>query len=54
MAAETTRNETDVDSDFITEHRNSAFGKAGHAAKLFCIGFAFLTPSLLVWQVLLK
>ncbi|MGZ2256137.1 hypothetical protein [Roseobacter sp. A03A-229] len=29
------------------------FGKISHAAKLFCIGFAFLVPSLLVWQVLL-
>lgn len=29
------------------------FGKVSHAAKLFCIGFAFLVPSLLVWQVLL-
>jgi hypothetical protein len=29
------------------------FGKISHAAKLFCIGFAFLVPSLLVWHVLL-
>ncbi len=29
------------------------FGKISHAAKLFCIGFAFLVPSLLVWRVLL-
>ena len=29
------------------------FGKVSHAAKLFCIGFAFLVPSLLVWRVLL-
>ena len=29
------------------------FGKISHFAKLFCIGFAFLVPSLLVWQVLL-
>lgn len=29
------------------------FGKVSHYAKLFCIGFAFLVPSLLVWQVLL-
>lgn len=29
------------------------FGKISHAAKLFCIGFAMLVPSLLVWRVLL-
>lgn len=29
------------------------FGKISHAAKLFCIGFAFLAPSLLIWHVLL-
>jgi hypothetical protein len=29
------------------------FGKLTHAAKLFLIAFAFLTPSLLIWQVLL-
>lgn len=29
------------------------FGKITHVAKLFLIGFAFLTPSLLIWQVLL-
>ncbi|MCV3271473.1 hypothetical protein [Roseobacter sinensis] len=29
------------------------FGKISHWAKLFCIGFAFLVPSLLVWRVLL-
>ncbi|MEE4188580.1 MAG: hypothetical protein V2I76_09075 [Roseobacter sp.] len=29
------------------------FGKISHGAKLFCIAFAFLVPSLLVWQVLL-
>lgn len=29
------------------------FGKVSHAAKLFCIGFAMLAPSLLVWRVLL-
>ena len=29
------------------------FGKVSHYAKLFCIGFAFLVPSLLVWRVLL-
>lgn len=27
--------------------------KANHVAKLFCIGFTFLLPSLLVWDVLL-
>ena len=30
-----------------------AFGKISHFAKLFCIGFAFLVPSLLIWRVLL-
>ena len=29
------------------------FGKISHGAKLFCIAFAFLVPSLLVWHVLL-
>ena len=29
------------------------FGKTSHAAKLFCIGFAFLLPSLLIWRVVL-
>ncbi|ABG30879.1 hypothetical protein [Roseobacter denitrificans] len=29
------------------------FGKVSHFAKLFCIGFALLAPSLLVWRVLL-
>ena len=29
------------------------FGKVSHFAKLFCIGFAFLVPSLLIWTVLL-
>ncbi len=32
---------------------SGALGKVSHAAKLFCIGFAFLVPSLLVWHVLL-
>ena len=32
---------------------SGAFGKVSHGAKLFCIGFAFLVPSLLVWRVLL-
>ncbi|GFE50652.1 hypothetical protein So717_24050 [Roseobacter cerasinus] len=32
---------------------DGTFGKISHAAKLFCIGFAFLVPSLLVWHVLL-
>lgn len=32
---------------------NGVFGKVSHGAKLFCIGFAFLVPSLLVWRVLL-
>lgn len=32
---------------------NRSFGKVSHAAKLFCIGFAFLAPSLLIWHVLL-
>lgn len=30
-----------------------AFGRVSHFAKLFCIGFALLAPSLLVWHVLL-
>jgi hypothetical protein len=29
------------------------FGKITHGAKLFCIGFAFLVPSLLMWRVVL-
>lgn len=29
------------------------FGRISHYAKLFCIGFAMLAPSLLIWQVLL-
>jgi hypothetical protein len=29
------------------------FGKVSHFAKLFVILFAFLAPSLLIWQVLL-
>lgn len=29
------------------------FGKASHVAKLFCILFAMLAPSLLIWSVLL-
>ncbi|MGC3938458.1 hypothetical protein ACOTTU_11710 [Roseobacter sp. EG26] len=33
---------------------NGSFGKVSHIAKLFCIGFAMLAPSLLIWQVLLK
>lgn len=32
---------------------SGAFGKISHTAKLFCIGFAMLVPSLLVWRVLL-
>lgn len=32
---------------------NARFGKISHGAKLFCIGFAMLVPSLLVWRVLL-
>ncbi len=27
--------------------------KFSHGAKLFCIGFAFLVPSLLMWRVIL-
>ncbi|WP_300037080.1 hypothetical protein [uncultured Roseobacter sp.] len=30
-----------------------AFGKISHGAKLFCILFAMLVPSLLIWRVLL-
>lgn len=29
------------------------FGRISHYAKLFCIGFAFLVPSLLLWRVVL-
>lgn len=29
------------------------FGKISHGAKLFCIIFAMLAPSLLIWRVLL-
>ncbi|MFK7878394.1 hypothetical protein [Roseobacter sp.] len=29
------------------------FGKISHVAKLFCILFAMLVPSLLIWRVLL-
>ena len=32
---------------------DGTFGKISHFAKLFCIGFAMLVPSLLVWRVLL-
>ncbi|MFK7744176.1 MAG: hypothetical protein AB8B47_03910 [Roseobacter sp.] len=32
---------------------NGTFGKVSHTAKLFCIGFAMLVPSLLIWRVLL-
>ncbi|WP_300012114.1 hypothetical protein [uncultured Roseobacter sp.] len=32
---------------------DGAFGKISHAAKLFCILFAMLVPSLLIWIVLL-
>ncbi|WVX50467.1 hypothetical protein ROLI_035650 [Roseobacter fucihabitans] len=32
---------------------NGKFGKVSHAAKLFCIVFAMLVPSLLIWHVLL-
>ncbi len=32
---------------------NGTFGKISHFAKLFCIGFAFLVPSLLIWHVVL-
>jgi len=32
---------------------DSTLGKVTHAAKLFCILFAMLVPSLLVWRVLL-
>ncbi len=32
---------------------SGAFGKISHGAKLFCILFAMLTPSLLVWGYLL-
>jgi hypothetical protein len=32
---------------------NGIFGKVSHGAKLFCILFAMLVPSLLIWQVML-
>ena len=32
---------------------SGAFGKVSHFAKLFCIAFAFLVPSLLLWRVVL-
>ncbi len=34
-------------------HGGGVFGRVSHGAKLFCILFAFLAPSLLVWRVLL-
>jgi len=30
-----------------------AFGKISHASKLFCILFAFVIPSVLIWHVVL-
>jgi len=42
-----------AETDFMKEHRDSPFGKAAHAAQLFCILFAFLVPSLLLWHVVL-
>ncbi|WP_298844137.1 hypothetical protein [uncultured Roseobacter sp.] len=32
---------------------NGVFGRVSHGAKLFCILFAMIVPSLLVWRVLL-
>lgn len=32
---------------------SGAFGKISHVAKLFCILFAMLAPSLLIWRVVL-
>lgn len=32
---------------------NGAFGKISHYAKLLCILFAFLIPSVLIWHVVL-
>ena len=54
MSTQTTPHDAATDQDFLTQHRESLIGKAGHAAQLFCIGFAFLAPSLLVWYVLLS
>lgn len=34
-------------------HGGGGLGKMTHAAKLFLIAFAFITPSLLVWKILL-
>lgn len=42
-----------AETEFMKEHRESPFGRLSHAALLFCILFAFLAPSLLIWQVLL-
>lgn len=47
------RSTVPADTDFMKEHRASPFGKASHAALLFCILFAFLVPSLLLWRVVL-
>lgn len=44
---------TPSETAFMKEHRESPFGKASHAALLFCILFAFLVPSLLMWHVVL-
>lgn len=44
---------TPADTEFMKEHRESPFGRASHAALLFCILFAFLVPSLLMWRVVL-
>ena len=32
---------------------DGSLAKISHGAKLFCIGFAFLVPSLLMWRVML-
>lgn len=32
---------------------NGTFGKISHVSKLFCILFAFLIPSILIWHVVL-
>ncbi|MCR9124730.1 MAG: hypothetical protein NXH82_01245 [Rhodobacteraceae bacterium] len=45
MAATSSYGETAMGDD--------SFAKISHMAKLFCIAFAFLAPSLLIWRVLL-
>lgn len=48
---ETERNGHVVMSVFMAPQNGVA--RAAHWARLFCIGFAFVVPNLLVWRVLL-